>query len=193
MVRHADNGLVADLQVGGADGNAGVGQALHFAAEVLQIDDHAVAHDIDDLGPQDAGRQQVQDEFAQMVHDGMPCVVAALITDYNVIILGEQVDHAALSFIAPVDPGDSCQHCDFLLFFTEYFLRPSGEERAFLIPCPPKPARCSVLRVSPARTKALKAIIAYSGRKITILQHFRKIPSRFDIFYKIIPSGGKGK
>ena len=99
---------------------------------MLQIDDHAVAHDIDDLGPQDAGRQQVQDEFAQMVHDGMSRVVAALVTDHNVIILGEQVDHTALSLVAPVNPGDSCQHFIFLLFFTEMSLRPPAKNQFLL-------------------------------------------------------------
>src|SRR5699024_1202173 len=76
------------------------------------INDHAVAHDADDVGPQDAGGQQVQNELAPLVLDGVAGVVAALVADHDIVILAEQVDHAALALVAPVDPSDCSKHND---------------------------------------------------------------------------------
>ena len=49
----------------------------------------------------------MQGEFPFVVNDGMAGVSAALITDHDVVILRQQVDHAAFSFIAPVDANHS--------------------------------------------------------------------------------------
>ena len=48
----------------------------------------------------------MQCELALLVDDGVAGVAAALITDHHVIVLSQQVHHAALSLIAPVDTYD---------------------------------------------------------------------------------------
>ncbi len=61
------------------DLNALLAQLLDLAVQMLRVDDHAVAHNADDVGAQDAGGQQVQHELAALVLDGVAGVVAALI------------------------------------------------------------------------------------------------------------------
>ena len=77
---------------------------------MMRVDDHTVAHDADDVRAQDAGGQQVQHELAALVLDRMASVVAALITCDDVILLADQVDHAALALIAPVDTRNCSKH-----------------------------------------------------------------------------------
>ena len=110
MEGHGDGRAVGNLQVLGADLNTFLGQEGDFLLEVLGVDDHAAAHNADNVGAQNAGGNQVQDEFAALVLDGVACIVAALIARNNVIVLAEQVDHAALALVAPVDTGNGSKH-----------------------------------------------------------------------------------
>ena len=103
-------GAVRNLQVGGRNGDALFPQVGNFALQVMGVDDHTVAHDAHNVGPQNARGQQVQDELAPLILDGVAGIVAALVTDHDVIILAEQVHHAALALVAPVDPGDCSKH-----------------------------------------------------------------------------------
>ena len=48
----------------------------------------------------------MQGELAQIIDDGVTGVAAALITNDYILIAGEQVHHAALAFVAPVDSYD---------------------------------------------------------------------------------------
>ena len=107
MERHGDGRTVRDFQVFGADLNTLLGQGGNF---LLEVDDHATAHNADNVGAQNAGGNQVQDEFAALVLDGVACIVAALIARNNVIVLAEQVDHAALALVAPVNAGNGSKH-----------------------------------------------------------------------------------
>ena len=108
MVRHADDGLVADLQVLRRDGDAAVAQTPNLVEQVLGVDDHAGTHDVDGLVAQNAGREEIQHELALVVDDGVPGVVAALIAHDNVVFLRQEIDHAALALVAPVDAYDGC-------------------------------------------------------------------------------------
>ena len=110
MVGHGDGCTVGDLQVCRADLNALLPQLVDLAVQMMRVDDHAVAHDADDIGAQDAGGQQVQHELAALVFNGMACVVAALIPCNDVVLLADQVDHAALALIAPVDTRNCSKH-----------------------------------------------------------------------------------
>ena len=110
MERHGDGGAVGNFQVFGADLNALLGQGGDLFFEMLRVDDHAAAHNADDLGTQDAGGDQVEHELAALVLDGVTGVVAALIAGNNVIILAEQVDHTTLALVTPVDTGDCSKH-----------------------------------------------------------------------------------
>ena len=110
MVGHGDGCTVGDLQVCRADLNALLPQLVDLAVQMMRVDDHAVAHDADDIGAQDAGGQQVQHELAALVLHRVTGVVAALIACNDVILLADEVDHAALAFIAPVDTRNCSKH-----------------------------------------------------------------------------------
>ena len=110
MVGHGDGCAVGDLQVFRGDLNALLAQFIDLAVQMMRVDDHAVAHDADDVRAQDAGGQQIQHELAALVLDRVACVVAALIACNDVILLADEVDHAALAFIAPVDTRNCSKH-----------------------------------------------------------------------------------
>ena len=57
----------------------------------------------------------MQGEFAIFVDDGVSSVAAALLSDNDVKILGEQIDHPALALVSPVDAYDCCVSHSFLL------------------------------------------------------------------------------
>ena len=96
-------GPVADLQVFRADGDALFTHLLDLLPEVLRVQRYAVSQNVDDAGMKNPGRQQVQGKLAVLIDHRVPGVAAALIADDHVVILCQQVDHAAFSLIAPVD------------------------------------------------------------------------------------------
>ena len=102
VIWHADGRAVADDQVLRCDLDPLVTQHFDLIEKMFEVDDHARPHHIDGLITQNAGRQQIQDELAFFVDNGMSGVVAALITDDNIIFFAQKVDHAALAFISPV-------------------------------------------------------------------------------------------
>ena len=55
VVGHGDGCTVGDFQVLGADLNALLAQLRDLAVQMMRVDDHAVAHDADDVRAQDAG------------------------------------------------------------------------------------------------------------------------------------------
>ena len=102
VVGHDDDRAVADHEVLRVDADARAPQLLDLAAEMADIHHHAVAEDVHLLMAEDAGGQQVEREGAAVVLDRVAGVVAALIADDHVVILGHEVDHAALALVAPV-------------------------------------------------------------------------------------------
>lgn len=102
VVRHTDNSLVAYLEIVGSDLYACGGESADFSAEMLKVDNHAVAHYGDNFRAEYSGGKQIKDKFAEVVYNRVSGVVAALITNDNVLIFGEKIDHSALTFIAPV-------------------------------------------------------------------------------------------
>ena len=103
MPRQHQRGPVADLQVLRRHAHALCGDVFHLAAEALHIQRNAVSQNIDHIGPEDTGGEQVQGKFPVFVDDGVPRVSAALITHHNIIVLREQIDHTAFPLIAPVN------------------------------------------------------------------------------------------
>ena len=55
--------------------------------KVLQVDDHSVAHDIDNLRTKYAGRQQIEDKLSSRIYDGVTRVVSALIAADDILFL----------------------------------------------------------------------------------------------------------
>ena len=108
VVGHADHRGVADLQVGGRNRHARRAEIFDLSAEVFDVYHHAVPHDVDYLRAQNAGGKQIQNELSLVVDDGVSRVVSALVADDDVVMLGKQVHHPALSFVSPVDTRDCC-------------------------------------------------------------------------------------
>ena len=79
-----------------------------FMEEMLCVDHHAGTHHVHGFIAQDAGGEQIQNELALVVDDGVSGVIAALIAHDDVVLLAEQVDHAALALVAPVDAYNGC-------------------------------------------------------------------------------------
>ena len=86
VIRHTDDGARADFEVVGSDLDAFIRKSAHLAHKVLHIDDHTVAHYVDDFGTQNSRRYEVEDKLAKMIYYGMSRIVAALVSNYDVII-----------------------------------------------------------------------------------------------------------
>ena len=99
-------GSVADLQIFRRDGYALGHHILHLIPEVLAVQRHAVAQNVDHALAENAGGQQVQGKFSQVVHHGVAGVAAALIAHHHIVVTGQQIHHAALALVAPVDAYD---------------------------------------------------------------------------------------
>ena len=56
----------------------------------------------------------MQGKFAVLIDNGMAGIAAALIADNDVIVFGQQIDHASLALVTPVDADDySISHFGF--------------------------------------------------------------------------------
>ncbi|CDD61063.1 putative uncharacterized protein [Clostridium sp. CAG:505] len=110
VIRHADDCFITDFQIFRCDGYTSFPQTGDFVVQVFQVDNHTVAHDIDYVTAQNAGRQQIQYKFALIVDNRMSCVIAALITADDIIFLRKQVDHTAFAFVTPVDANNRSKH-----------------------------------------------------------------------------------
>ena len=103
---HQKAGAVRDLQVFRSQGNALGADFFHFLPQVLRVQRDAVAQDVYNALAENAGGQQMQGKFAVFIDDGVARVAAALVADYDVVVLGQQVNHAALALVAPVNAND---------------------------------------------------------------------------------------
>ena len=114
---------LGDLEVLRRDRHAGLLQGLDLAPKALEVNDDTVAEDVHDARQADAGGDEVQGKFAVFIDDGMTGVVAALIPADDIIISRDEVDHAALAFVAPVDAYDcTVAHSFLLLIFPQFGL-----------------------------------------------------------------------
>ena len=105
---------VADFQIVRGDGYTFLGNILHFLPQVFRVNGDTVPEDIHDTLPENAGGQQVQGKFAVLIDNGMAGIAAALIADNDVIVFGQQIDHASLALVTPVDADDySISHFGF--------------------------------------------------------------------------------
>ena len=110
MIGEHDRRAVADLQVFGRNRNALAAQVVHLFEQLLRVDDRAVAEHVDHALAEDAAGQEMQRKFAVFVDHRVARVVAALIAHDDVVIRGDQVYHAAFSFVTPVDSYDCTVH-----------------------------------------------------------------------------------
>ena len=89
---------------------SGIAKFSDLAAEMFYVDNHSRPHNVNRFVPENTGRKKIEREFALFVNDGVSGVVAALITDYHVVLFRKKVNHSALSFVAPVDTNDCSKH-----------------------------------------------------------------------------------
>ena len=71
-----------------------------------RIDHQAVADDGLLAGPQNAARNQLQDELALADEHGVAGVVPALVAGHDIEAFGEKVDDLALALVAPLGAQD---------------------------------------------------------------------------------------
>ena len=77
-------------------------QRLDLAEEDVRVDHDAVADHAGLAGVQDARGDEVELELLAVAHDRVAGVVAALVADDHVGLLGEQVGDLALALVAPL-------------------------------------------------------------------------------------------
>ena len=106
VVRHHEVRPVADEQVLAVE--AARRQAVELADERRRIDDHAVAEQVPGAGVEDARRDQVELEVPVRVDHRVAGIVPAAVADDEVRVVGQVVDHPALSLVTPLgaDDGD---------------------------------------------------------------------------------------
>ena len=117
LARLVEGAVVGQHEVGGFADEEAAGeldaaffQALDFLDQRDGVDDDAVGDDAFLARAQDAGGDEVQDEFFLPDLDGVTGVVAALRADDDVGLLGEDVDDLAFSFIAPLGADQNGVH-----------------------------------------------------------------------------------
>ena len=81
-------------------------EARDLGDEGPRVDDEAVADDVQDALPADAGRDEAEGEVAVFELDGVAGVVAALVACDDVEGGGDQVDDLPLPLVAPLAPDD---------------------------------------------------------------------------------------
>ena len=108
MVGHEQLGPLRDDEVGG--GNALVGDGAQLVHQLADVQRHAVADDVGDVGIERAGRQGVQGEAAAVIDDGVAGIGAALEADDDVRALSQHIGDLALALVAPVGAYDRFYH-----------------------------------------------------------------------------------
>jgi hypothetical protein len=86
-------------------------QHVDLVQQHLRIDHHAVADDRHDVVVQHARGNELEREGLPVDHQRVPRVVAALVADHQVHLLGEEVGELALALVAPLGSDhDGCRH-----------------------------------------------------------------------------------
>lgn len=75
--------------------------------ECLQIDDNTGSDDAFHIRSEDTARDQGEFKGLALSDDRVPSVGAALITNDDVLVFGEQVNNLAFRFVSPLKPDNS--------------------------------------------------------------------------------------
>ena len=110
MIGHDDVGTLGHEDLRFRD--TGCLDLFDFLDELLDIERHAVADDVDGVRVADTARKGVQRETTVIVDDGVAGVGTALETDDDVGLGGEHVGDLTFSFVAPVTAYDCFYHGD---------------------------------------------------------------------------------
>ena len=104
VVRHDQVGVAADLEPRAVDALGG--QRVDLGQQHPGVDDDAVADHRGDVVVEDAARDQLEGEGLAVDHDGVAGVVAALVADDQVHLLGEEVGELPLALVTPLGADD---------------------------------------------------------------------------------------
>ena len=100
VVREDQVGVAADLQARRVDAPAQ--EHVHLGDEHAGVDHHAVADHRGDVVVEDAARAQLEGEALAVDHQGVAGVVAALVADDQLHLLGDEVGELPLALVAPL-------------------------------------------------------------------------------------------
>ena len=102
MIGHDDLGAGAHPQVLRAHLDPPGLEALDFPQKDLGVQDHAVADAADRAGMKNAGGDQVENELVPAHHQGMPGVVAPLVTHHDLGLFGQKINDLPFTLITPL-------------------------------------------------------------------------------------------
>ena len=104
VVRQDQVGVAAQLEPGAVD--ALRGRACRSRQQHRRVDDDAVADHGSDVVVQDSAGHQLESEGLTVDDDGVTRVVAALIADDQMHLLGDEIGELALALVAPLGADD---------------------------------------------------------------------------------------
>jgi probable phosphoglycerate mutase len=104
VVRHDQVGVAADLEPGAVDA-AGL-EPVDLGHQHGGVDHHPVADHRSDPRVKNAAGHELQGEGFLADDDGVAGVVAALVADHDLHLLGEQIGQLALALVAPLGADD---------------------------------------------------------------------------------------
>jgi len=120
--------VTADHQVAGRYVHARPTEAVHFAYQLAGIKHNSVSDHAQFVSMKDSGGDQVEDVFLPVYYQSVSGVVSALKPDYEIGLLGKQIDNLALSFIAPLSAHyNNIRHIFF--FLSSRVVRPITRSR----------------------------------------------------------------
>ena len=102
VIGHDDLGAGAHPQVLRAHLDPPGLEALDFPQKDLGVQDHAVADAADSAGMKNAGGDQVENELVPAHHQGVPGVVAPLVTHHDLGLLGQKINNLPFTFVTPL-------------------------------------------------------------------------------------------
>ena len=102
VVRHDQVRVAADLQPAAVDSTPF--EHVDLGDQHAGVDDHTVADERGDVPVEHAARHELQRERLAVHHDGVARVVAALVADDQLHLLGNEVGELALALVTPLRP-----------------------------------------------------------------------------------------
>ena len=110
VIRQDDMGPVGDEEVVRTDGDTLTFQGSDLLYQAEGIEDHPITNHILFAGPENAGRDKVEDVFVLADNDGVSGIVAALAADNEVGTLCQVVNNLAFAFVTPLEPVNDRIH-----------------------------------------------------------------------------------
>ena len=105
VVRHDQMGVARDLQRAAVDTLRLEG--VHLLQQYTRVDHHPIADDRRDVVVEDPTGHELEGERLAVDHEGVARVVAALVADDHLHLLGDEVGELPLTFVTPLSTDDN--------------------------------------------------------------------------------------